>query len=35
MTILGGDKNRMITLPWLDEELATSYEHLLKLSGLK
>jgi adenylate cyclase len=34
MTILGGDKSRMIHPVWLDEEFATSYSHLQELAAL-
>jgi adenylate cyclase len=34
MTIAGGDKSRMINPVWLDEGMAASFEHLIKLAGL-
>src|SRR3990167_3575500 len=34
-SIMGGDKSRMIEPPWTDEELATTYEHVLQAAGLK
>jgi tetratricopeptide (TPR) repeat protein len=34
-SIMGGDKSRMIELPWLDEELAAAHEHLIQLAGLR
>ncbi len=32
---MGGDKSKMITPPWLDADLATAYNHLLELAGLR
>lgn len=34
-SIMGGDKSRMIELPWLAEELAAAHEHLIHVAGLR
>jgi len=35
LALMGGDKSKMIEPPWIDERLATTYEHLMQLAGLR
>jgi tetratricopeptide (TPR) repeat protein len=35
LSILGGDKSRVLEPPWTDEKLANEYEHLIQLAGLR
>ncbi len=35
LTLIGGDKTRLIEPPWIDDKLSTTYEHLLHLAGLR
>lgn len=35
LSILGGDKSRVIEPPWTDAKLASDYERLLQLAGLR
>lgn len=35
LSIVGGDKSRLPTPPWLDEGLAVTYEHMLQIAGLR
>jgi len=35
LSIMGGDKSRMIEPPWTDDKLRATYEHLLKVAGLR
>ena len=35
LSILGGDKSRVIEPPWTDEKLANEYDRLIQLAGLR
>lgn len=35
LALRGGDKSIMVEPPWIDDRLATTYEHLLRLAGLR
>ncbi len=35
LSIMGGDKSRVLEPPWTNEELANTYEHLIQIAGLR
>jgi hypothetical protein len=35
LSIMGGDKSKMIEPPWTNKELAATYEHLLQVARLR
>lgn len=35
LSLIGGNKAKLIEPPWIDDKLAATYEHLLQLAGLR